>query len=37
MFFVALFARAWIEITNACVVHFKSDVALFARAWIEII
>ena len=35
MFFVALFARAWIEITNACVVHFKSDVALFARAWIE--
>ena len=33
---VALFARAWIEITNSIVDYFVPFVALFARAWIEI-
>ena len=33
---VALFARAWIEISVNSVKWFLSMVALFARAWIEI-
>ena len=32
---VALFARAWIEIVMADLVHRDYSVALFARAWIE--
>ena len=33
---VALFARAWIEITVPNLNIKTGDVALFARAWIEI-
>ena len=33
---VALFARAWIEITFRFALNFADTVALFARAWIEI-
>ena len=33
---VALFARAWIEITKVITPGLMSIVALFARAWIEI-
>ena len=33
---VALFARAWIEITKKLPVPQAGSVALFARAWIEI-
>ena len=34
---VALFTRAWIEISPVLKSPFKNDVALFTRAWIEII
>ena len=33
---VALFARAWIEMSFIMRSRFVSEVALFARAWIEI-
>ena len=33
---VALFTRAWIEITNLSVDAKGTSVALFTRAWIEI-
>ena len=33
---VALFARAWIEIMTGFIKTFPKKVALFARAWIEI-
>ena len=33
---VALFTRAWIEITNGYKLNVIRQVALFARAWIEI-
>ena len=33
---VALFARAWIEISAALQSKIVTSVALFARAWIEI-
>ena len=36
MAYVALFARAWIEIKILSHEAFKTCVALFARAWIEI-
>ena len=36
MVYVALFARAWIEIVTFNDKYFRSIVALFARAWIEI-
>ena len=34
---VALFARAWIEITYDGIMLTSKKVALFARAWIEIV
>ena len=34
--YVALFARAWIEIASRWFIFFMYFVALFARAWIEI-
>ena len=34
--YVALFARAWIEMLTVCTSTVKHAVALFARAWIEI-
>ena len=33
---VALFTRAWIEISDLAAVTKDNDVALFTRAWIEI-
>ena len=33
---VALFTRAWIEITSGAISWASSPVALFTRAWIEI-
>ena len=33
---VALFTRAWIEISTAVVNFLDTSVALFTRAWIEI-
>ena len=33
---VALFTRAWIEITHCHMVYQATAVALFTRAWIEI-
>ena len=33
---VALFTRAWIEITFLLALNFADTVALFTRAWIEI-
>ena len=33
---VALFTRAWIEITCTALIRIISPVALFTRAWIEI-
>ena len=33
---VALFTRAWIEITEEPIPHLITLVALFTRAWIEI-
>ena len=33
---VALFTRAWIEITAIIDKSFPDEVALFTRAWIEI-
>ena len=32
---VALFTRAWIEISNNSSIYAKLPVALFTRAWIE--
>ena len=34
--FVALFTRAWIEISGKYPFFVKNSVALFTRAWIEI-
>ena len=34
---VALFTRAWIEISSSMSLEKATDVALFTRAWIEII
>ena len=34
--FVALFTRAWIEITSSALNTVPQSVALFTRAWIEI-
>ena len=36
MFYVALFTRAWIEITFPVFAKVSLPVALFTRAWIEI-
>ena len=33
---VALFTRAWIEISSVPLVYPSTAVALFTRAWIEI-
>ena len=33
---VALFTRAWIEISSSMSLEKATDVALFTRAWIEI-
>ena len=33
---VALFTRAWIEMTSWKAINAKCEVALFTRAWIEI-
>ena len=34
---VALFTRAWIEITFLLCIFYRYLVALFTRAWIEIV
>ena len=34
---VALFTRAWIEISSGSILLRQLDVALFTRAWIEIL
>ena len=35
-YFVALFTRAWIEISSIRNIRLQAQVALFTRAWIEI-